>query len=655
MIRSHALILGLVGLVLAGPISAQDVPVKKLSRGTFTVEVFTEGDFVVPGGSGMKMFSNRDAKLEKFPDELNGFLGIQTVITKVETIIDFSVNRPARVFGPLCSIMPSGESKGRAAGAVPEGWKLYAFDAPFRDRRADIYYRDFPAGRHTIAIGGWFFAPAIVPADKLTAAMRLLPSLKRLPGKEYFLPGEEAALVLEVDNQTSDPKSFEVAWNNPPTASHKISPGSLKATAMPGVSRQTIALGKLTERGVYRVEVVISTAERRWTFWAPVAVFPRPERRITWDENTFPYGIYLKPMLVQGKFGDYTEPYFRAACDELSRRGFNIVKDAACVKELDIAAEYGMKGITFFKDYYPPEMIKHPALAAAMVIDEADLGTATHVKKCADVIATLRPDLPVVTCEVGESIGDYSKSDPLRVWPVLDEKPRMIRYYPFRKADYDLTRYMVYKGWLSVDSALRASEAACGTPYWFVAQSFGHPVSPQRPEPYWRIPTATELKAQLHLALARGAKGLFFYTYQAEGEGDAMVDQATLEPRPNGLLETATTFAQLVHKHGKLFKELRFGGWTEAIPQQEQVLAVPRYRGADDQTGEKYLYLVNLNAKQPAGGDLVFGKKVKPFALVEDVFTGKRLLPSEKNGRTALRYELEAGGGALWRIVTGDQ
>ncbi|MBI4027005.1 MAG: hypothetical protein HY360_18620 [Verrucomicrobia bacterium] len=651
---SLAMALGALLSACALPAMAQDAPARKLSQGTLTVEVFSEGDFVVPGGVGMKMFSNREAKLPQCPDELNGFLGIQTGVAKIETAIDFSVSEPVRIFGPLNHITQGGESKGRAAGVVPEGWKLYAFDVPWRDRKTDIYYKDFAAGRHTLVIGGLFFVPAIVPANRLSDAMRLIPSLKRPPGRDYFLPGDEASLVLMVDNQTTVSKEVEIVWKDIPTGNRKVLAGDLKAAAAPGANEYKLSLGKPAERGVYRVEVRISCADKTWRLWCPIGVFPKPEKRITWSENTFPMGLYLKPALVSGKFDTYTEPYFRAACDELSRRGFNIVKDTGCVKELNIAAEYGLKGITFFKDYYPPEMIKHPALAAAMVIDEATLDNAAHVKKGADVIASIRPDLPIVTCEVGESVGDYSKGDPLRVWPVLDAKLRMIRYYPFRKANYDLTRYMVYKGWLSVDSALRAAEAACGTPYWFVAQSFGRSVSAQRPEPYWRTPTATELKAQLHLALARGAQGLFFYTYQNEDDGEGMVDQGTLVPSENGLLDAATEFAQLTGKHARLLKELHFGGWIEAIPEHDHVLAVPRCRGADE-TGEKFLYLVNLDAKQAAAGDLIFSEKVKPFAHAEDIFTGKRLQPAKKNGRLSFHYELEPGGGALWRMVAGDK
>lgn len=635
---------------LASVIASVATAETKLTDGDLTVEVFSSGASVVRGGAGMKMFSNRDVTLKKFPDELNGFLGIQTAVTKVETVIDFSVNQPVRVFGSLDGITSLNEAKGRAAGVVPDGWKFYAFEAPFRDGVADLYYRDFPAGQHKITIGSMFFVPAIVPTSRLTPAMRVIPSLDRPAGREYFQPGDEAGLVLNVDNQTDAPQQLKIAWKDIPTANRKVSGGTLDTTAKPGHHTVPLALGKLTERGVHRVEIVVTSPLKTWRLWAPVGVFPKPEKRVAWSDNTFPIGLYLKPSLVTGKFGMYTEPYLRAACDELSRRGFNVVKETRNLKELDIAAEYGMKGITFLKDHYSPAMIHHPAMLAVMVVDEADVTTAAYVKQCSDEITAIRPDLPVVTCEVGESMGDYTKGDPLRVWPILDAKLRMIRHYPFRKADYDLVRYQVYRGWLSPDNAMRAAEAACGTPYWFVAQSFGFPVSERRPEPWWRIPNGTELRAQLHLALARGSQGLLFYTYENESEMEAMVDVATHEPYPNGLLDTATEFAQLTGKHGALLKVLRFGG-DETIPSQMEVLAIPRSRG-EGPTLERYIYLVNLNAKKANAGELLFGLKAQPFAVAEDVYTGKRLQPSKTNGRISLRYELAPGSGALLRLAT---
>lgn len=651
------LLLTMGWLAAAEEKSSEALPKKRALNG-LEVETFSDGAYPVAGGRGMKMFSNRPAEkgtLATCPPELNGYLGIQTALTKVETVIDFSVNKPVRVFGPLYGITWGGESKARWAAKVPEGWKLYAFNVPFRDGTRDIYYKDFPAGRQRIEIGAFFFIPAIIPIEKLSAGMRFIPSLERPLEKEYFLPGEDAFLLLQIDNQAQSRKAANVSWQNIPTANRTIVSGKLTADAKPGVTQHRISLGKLTERGVYRVEVQVASGDQQWKLWAPIGVFPKPEKRITWSADTFPIGPYLKPILVSGRFGMFTEPYFRATCEDLSRRGFTMLKNAESLKELDIAAEYGLKAIVYLKDYYSAEALNHPATLAAMVMDEITLENVAYTRKCYDEIAKLRPDIPIVTCEVGESTGDYTKSDPLRVWPMLNPNLRLIRYYPFHKGVYGLERYMVYKGWMSVDSALRATEAACGTPYWFVAQTFGKPVTVQNPEPYWRTPTPVELKAQLHLALARGAQGLSFYTYQAEGDGEAMVDQASLEPSPNGLLDAATEFARLVGKHGKLLKELRFGGWIEAIPEQEHVIPVPRYHGTNDQSGEKYLYLVNIKTDRPAAGNLSFSVKMKPFAYIEDVYAGKRIDAVKKDGRLTVPYALEPGGGALWHIVTEDK
>ncbi|HRU06904.1 MAG TPA: hypothetical protein P5137_14145, partial [Candidatus Brocadiia bacterium] len=415
--------------------AAEVQPVKKMTQDGFTLEVFSEGACVTPGGPGMKMFSNRTVKLDRCPAEFKGFLGVQTALNKVESVLEFSVSRPARLFAPLYGLTSFGESKGRWKGEAPEGWRLWAFERPFwGNDKADIYYRDFPAGRHRLELETWLAVPAVIPLDRLPDAMKMMCWLERPKGKEYFLPSEDASLRLLFDNQTAAARPVNVTWEDLPTAGRGVTGGKASFDAKPGVTETSLALGKLVKPGLYRVAVTVTSSGQTWRLWAPVGVFDKPSKRIQWDEGTYPIGPYLKPHLVNGKFGMYTEPYFRATCDDLSRRGFTMVKDAATLKELDIAAEYGMKAIAFFKDSYSLEMLKHSALIAAMVMDEVTLDNAAAARVCYDAIAKLRPDIPVVTCEVGESTGDFTKSDPLRVWPVLDPKLRMLRYYPFRKA-----------------------------------------------------------------------------------------------------------------------------------------------------------------------------------------------------------------------------
>jgi len=137
----------------------------------------------------------------------------------------------------------------------------------------------------------------------------------------------------------------------------------------------------------------------------------------------------------------------------------------------------------------------HPALAGYYIIDEP-WNTPEQTEKIAfskKVLEAIDPKHPGFSCLLNAYEETLKQVD----YPVL-----VVDIYP------------IGKDWKGGDLSTFASECERGRknagdrPLWVILQSFGTRGG-------WRVPTPTEIEAQVWLSLAGGAKGIIYFMYQS--------------------------------------------------------------------------------------------------------------------------------------------
>lgn len=86
----------------------------------------------------------------------------------------------------------------------------------------------------------------------------------------------------------------------------------------------------------------------------------------------------------------------------------------------------------------------------------------------------------------------------------VDPPELLVDYYPFRLSSWTAAALDTLKARFGM---ARTVSLAREVPLWCIVQAFAGR--------YWRDPTPAEIRAQVHLALAHGAKGIYYYTYQS--------------------------------------------------------------------------------------------------------------------------------------------
>ena len=209
--------------------------------------------------------------------------------------------------------------------------------------------------------------------------------------------------------------------------------------------------------------------------------------------------------------------------------------------------------------------------------------------------------LPIITALTGETMVPGSDPYATNLWQTLGTEIRWARNYPFRRT-YDLLDWYQDKLTQPMEDWCASMEAMATTPWWYIVQTFGNGKDKDFSF-YWRFPTATELSAIIHLALANGARGLTAYSLQ---ENVALTD-AQLQPntaRDGSIpLDKFAEIAALIQAHADLLGRHIRASFAVAVDTGE-VMGVPR---TDPDTGRSYLYLVNKNAETSVQGTVVIG------------------------------------------------
>jgi len=400
-----------------------------------------------------------------------------------------------------------------------------------------------------------------------------------------------------------------------------------------GQTSSTVSLPTLPE-GYYflklRVTVDGQVAEEvRY----PLCIWRLPEARP--DEPYFPLIAYGKHDLPRDEVSAST--YLHAVCRRLRQAGLNgVIHPFHSRQQLDIVQRYGLRAAL------RENMIQwsdHPAVPCVLVGDEPSM---KHIESYKNRYADLKARAlgkPLITCMIGGGAGGGGDADPLRTWEVLQPDVRYLRVYCFRKAAYGMLDPK--PGTRPLSDLFSAFQGYDETPWWFVVQTFGKRVTFQRPAPYWRNPNHAEVRGMMNLALAYGAKGLFFYSFQSEGQGPALVRPASLTAEDEKLAAVSHVARKIERIKTALLRMKPTA--LDVMSDSPEVVARP-YQS----DGGHYVYVVNLETD--GSEDTTVTIKGHRWTTAVDVETEATVTSERTDAGTEIRLQLEPGEGRLLRL-----
>ena len=500
----------------------------------------------------------------------------------------------------------------------------------------------------TIALASMAYVPRTVNAQ----APRKVDWFRIVSEKEaiLFKPGETAGVKVSIKKGSGESLTWQVVSRSEETVAASKQPIRLSA------DRDTafeIAAGKLPE-GFYVARLrVMNGGEMSRIGIVPIGVFgplPKPDAVESLREPFFPFGVYDKYILNRDPVIQLT--YLHAVCRRLRDAGLNTITSGntllpPTVKQLDVAHQYGIRVMVRLDWTRDERVLRHPAVLALMYGDEPSASKLEQYKKTYASIQASYPEKPLLTCVIGDGIGMGGKADPLRVWPELQPRLRLVRFYPIRKTNYGTLRHRVIAGYLPVSATFRLIDTHARGPWWFVPPAFGQNATDLRPEPYWRNPTGGEMKALVHLALAYGAKGIIAWPFQTHMGGEAnlspaLVTQDTLAAQDDKFA-AYSELARWVTKAKRHLLDMKFGG-IEATADRVEIEVVPRVTSDD----RKLLYLVNRDGNHAIETTVEFlGAQVDS---VTDLVSSETIVAKVIDGRLKVRTSLGPGQGRLWEI-----
>ena len=464
-------------------------------------------------------------------------------------------------------------------------------------------------------------------------------------------PAKPATIALSVWNAFAQPKTLTLRWELPSRSAEGPTPATASATNQQVLSveprRSTVAQLSLPPLpdGLTRLAVAVLDGDRELErLLMPVAAVTPPD--VAPEEPFFPFAVYDKYAL--GGEPWFRNTYLHAVCADLRRHGCNTILTGGLLApptkaQLDIVARYGMKVVLRVDNAVPNEVADHPAVLTFLIGDEPTLANVADYQRRYIEIRKQHPGRKLTTNVIGETIGTAGENDAWLVLPKLDPDTVLVRYYPIRKSAYDLIRTLTYKGWMPPNAVFRLISVAAGEkPWWYVAQTFGHHITPERPEPYWRNPTGAELTGMLHLALAHGARGLFFYTYQSEGKDvPSLVAQEDLRPTDDKY-EALSRFARQIAPARAALLSAKWSG-QEVRAEPPTIEAI----GRETADGRKLVYLVNRDTVRAAEGRVTI---LSAVSAATDLFSGQTTAFSSAAQVSVATVNLPPGAGCLWEL-----
>jgi hypothetical protein len=387
------------------------------------------------------------------------------------------------------------------------------------------------------------------------------------------------------------------------------------------------------------------------------------QARSSADRDFFPVGVYDKyDQLEESRFTDPDwQAYYRRVFTLLQDNHLNtIVSPYVCdpeslVQFVELAAAYDIRVILRTNpegcirphaEHPVHPAFTHPATIALMFGDEPDEEDAELYQRNYAYLEQHYPDKPIVSAMVGENV-DQSGGTPAQAWQMLGAQVRLVRFYPFRQDRYDLINWWRPPEGFHVapDEAFRIiEESNDSAPWWYIVQTFGGPEATRA----WSVPTAADITALGHSALAYGARGLLGFSLQDEGpEWSAMTNQ-DLEPQGERLAAFARLAAHVTAHSAVLLRHER--GTFPVRHACHDCLVVPRIDPALD---APYIYVVNQNTREARTATITLPGAAPHQAT--DIYSGRQYTAEQTDGAAHLTIALQPGEGQFIRLTHAAQ
>ncbi len=185
------------------------------------------------------------------------------------------------------------------------------------------------------------------------------------------------------------------------------------------------------------------------------------------------------------------------------------------------------------------------------------------------------------------------------VWRIAGSTVQMARAYPIRQSHRDdmgarARQIRAELGDMICNFQKRKTDPS--TPFWIVLQSFGTDVRP----PIWDPPTAAQMRMMVHMALARGVRGLTWFGYgSTPGGGEDLygVSHWPYVPTDERYAEVARLNAY-VHELRPLVTAWH---WVGTVGQKTEQFDVHQLRHDD---GREFVYVTNLSFAESRAGSI---------------------------------------------------
>ncbi len=357
----------------------------------------------------------------------------------------------------------------------------------------------------------------------------------------------------------------------------------------------------------------------------------------------FPRGVWIYSGGPFAQF-DYDEVFSTLHANGFNAATLNWIPDDRFIDALEAAERWGIK------------VILHPA-ALTTAIDEAIGYASLHETTIRDTIRSLKASVG----HYDALLGYYIKDEP---WPEQADNVRIVNrmltledpehpgfcafaksghlahlmdtidpavcffdYYPLSiYAEVNPNSLREYVA--SVDEAARLA-AANRVPFWMIVQGCGITRN-------LRVPTPEELRCMAFLALAHGAKGIFYFMYQTSGVVKGLL---TLDNAPTARMEAAARLNKEIRQLEPILLDLT------RVENQASVTGSHVVQTLVDSSGNLYVFLVNTDCLHRTFPQVTVTQR--GIVHVRDILQN-RLIPFQATDSGIIfDYELPPGDGRL--------
>jgi len=508
--------------------------------------------------------------------------------------------------------------------------------------------RSWPKGvvKDEIALFGqdaYFDDLRVSAAPSPLEACVVMPALpENLEPKAYAFPAAaEVTVHFDVLNYGGSEVQFGLAIDEFNEASRR----DLGETPIPAGSstprRVAFELGRM-KPGFYQMHLAFSEAGKTAgkLTW-PLAILRSMGGK---KENFARPVLWVAPYLAAMKYCRTRQPFYGSTyiykiLDDLRWYGFNaLVECGRSLKEehLDLCQRYGIA----VWDRGSPR--NHPVVLGALIGDEPTQNSMPGYVRDYKKVRAERQDpsqLLLTNVIVDASLSCFNNF----FWDVIKPRHRFCRIYSCTGATTTRDNLRLIGKSISYPGQLKNVQNYGNTPYSIIIPTFGGGDT----RAYYRDPTPAEVKVMMHLSLAYGAKGLFFYTWQSMGT-EAFVDAFCLRPL-DGKLAAAAGVLRKIRPHVKQLRSLEPDHrrvystcpWVEAVP----------LRGGNG----KYIYAVNRNIRSATSAVLSWDPE-RQITSVRDLYANRSLqvfqAPFEGGEPSCrVRLDLAPGEGTLLAVA----